>query len=73
MLMMTEKPRTIQVYISNETKRVIEATCGRTGMTQVEMFGRLARWFADQDAVIQQTILGQIPAEISPDVARLTR
>ena len=72
MLYMTEKPRhTIQVYISSETKRVIASTCARTGMTQIEMFGRLARWFADQDMVLQQAILGQIPPQIAPDVARI--
>jgi hypothetical protein len=40
-------------------------------MTQKELVGRLITWFCQQDRVIQQVVLGQIPEEIAPDVAAL--
>jgi hypothetical protein len=40
-------------------------------MTQVAVASRLMEWFAKQSDAVQAAILGQYPAEIEPDVARI--
>lgn len=61
----------INIELGEGSKDALEAIRKGNGMTQKELVGRLIGWFCDQDRVIQQVILGQIPEEIAPDVARI--
>ena len=61
----------INIELAEGCKDALEAVRNWNGMTQKELVGRLISWFCEQDRVIQQVILGQIPPEIAPDVARI--
>ena len=61
----------INIELSDGSKASLEDVRAWNGMTQKEMVRRLINWFCDQDRVVQQVILGQIPEEIAPDVAQI--
>ncbi len=68
---MTGKRQNLNLELTPDAKEAIEKVRAWNGMTQKELVGRLVSWFGRQDRVIQQVILGQIPEQIAPDVARL--
>ena len=41
------------------------------GMTQVALISRVMEWLTTQDDLIKAIILGHIPKEVQPDVAKL--
>ena len=61
----------INIELADGAKEQLETVRARNGMTQKELVARLINWFAQQDQVVQQIILGQIPAQVAPDVAKL--
>lgn len=61
----------INIELADGAKEQLETVRSRNGMTQKELVARLINWFASQDQVVQQIILGQIPAQVAPDVAKL--
>ena len=69
---MAEPRQNINIELAEGNKERLELLRHWNGMTQKELVGRVINWFCDQDRVVQQIILGQIPQEIAQDVARLT-
>lgn len=61
----------VNIEISEGVKDKLEQVRLWNGMTQKELVSRVLSWFCEQDRVAQQVILGQIPEEIAPDVARM--
>lgn len=61
----------INIELADGVKELLESVRASNGMTQKELVARLVGWFCEQDRVVQQIILGQIPSEIAPDVAQL--
>jgi hypothetical protein len=61
----------INIELADGAKDQLEIIRQWNGMTQKELVGRMVNWFCNQDRVSQQVILGQIPDEIAPDVARI--
>lgn len=61
----------INIELADGVKELLESVRASNGMTQKELVARLVGWFCEQDRVVQQIILGQIPSEIAPDVAKL--
>lgn len=68
---MSRLRQNINIELADGSKQQLEEVRCRNGMTQKEIVGRLINWFCDQDEVIQQIILGQIPKQIAPDVAQI--
>jgi hypothetical protein len=68
---MSRQRQNINIELADGAKDNLERVRGRNGMTQKELVARLINWFSAQDHVVQQIILGQIPQEVAPDVARL--
>ena len=68
---MSRLRQNINIELADGAKDQLERVRGRNGMTQKELVARLINWFSQQDHVVQQIILGQIPQEVAPDVAKL--
>ncbi len=68
---MSRLRQNINIELADGAKKQLEHVRSRNGMTQKELVARLINWFSQQDQVVQQIILGQIPAQVAPDVARL--
>ena len=68
---MAEPRQNINIELAEGNKERLELLRHWNGMTQKELVGRIINWFCDQDRVVQQIILGQIPQEIAQDVAQL--
>ncbi len=64
-----EERKTIQAYVSAQTKETVDRIRDQLGMTQVEVFSRIINWFSSQDETIQRSILGILPEELLPDIA----
>lgn len=61
----------IKIAVTPEAKAAIETAGERYGMSQIELASRAYTWFSEQDEVVQTAILGLLPDELAPDVARL--
>ncbi|QDU32031.1 hypothetical protein KS4_00590 [Poriferisphaera corsica] len=68
---MNEPRQNLNIELTATNKDRLEKLRNWNGMTQKEMVSRVLGWFCDQDRVVQQIILGQIPEDIAPDVATL--
>ena len=68
---MNEPRQNLNIELTAINKDRLEKLRSWNGMTQKEMVSRVIGWFCDQDRVVQQIILGQIPEDIAPDVAAL--
>jgi hypothetical protein len=68
---MAANRQNVNIELAEGIRDQLEAVRRWNGMTQKEMVGRLATWFCQQDRMLQQVILGQVPAEYAPDVSRL--
>jgi len=69
--LMSRLRQNINIELADGAKDQLERVRSRNGMTQKELVARLINWFSQQDHVVQQIILGQIPQEVAPDVAKL--
>ncbi|MEX2672218.1 MAG: hypothetical protein WD294_08930 [Phycisphaeraceae bacterium] len=61
----------IKLAVTPKAKAAIESMCDRYGMSQIEMASRLYQWACTQDEVVQAAILGILPEDVAPDVAKL--
>jgi hypothetical protein len=61
----------VRIELTPDAKRRLMDISKRFGMTQISATSRLVEWFAGQSELIQAAILGQYPAEIESDVAKL--
>ncbi len=68
---MAANRQNVNIELADGVREQLESVRRWNGMTQKEMVGRLATWFCQQDRMLQQVILGQVPAEYAPDVGRL--
>ncbi|MCC5831004.1 MAG: hypothetical protein JJU36_16280 [Phycisphaeraceae bacterium] len=68
---MSRMRQNINIELAEGCKDALELVRSWNGMTQKELVGRLIGWFCEQDRVVQQVILGQIPEEIAPEVAEI--
>lgn len=67
---MTER-QIIKIAVNSKAKQAIESMCERYGMSQIELASRLYQWAAEQEEVVQAAVLGILPDDVAPDVARL--
>jgi len=68
---MAEPRQNINIELGEGNKDRLEQLREWNGMTQKELVSRIINWFCGQDRVLQQIVLGQIPEEIAPDVAKM--
>ncbi len=61
----------IKIAVTPAAKQVIETVGERYGMTQIELASRLYLWLAEQDEVVQASVLGILPESVAADVAKL--
>lgn len=61
----------VRIELTPQAKAAYGAVAERYGRTQISTTARLIEWFAAQPQGVQAAILGQYPAEIEADVARL--
>jgi hypothetical protein len=60
-----------RIELTPASRSKLSALVETNGMTQVATISRLLDWFSCQSPVIHAVVLGKLPAEIAPDVARL--
>ena len=58
----------INIELTPQSISTLQEIKNWNGMTRKGLVTRLVDWFVNQDRVIQAIILGQIPAEIAPDI-----
>lgn len=68
MLQMSERQQ-LKIFVRPSAKADVERVCERYGMTQQEMCSRVYEWFADQEEVVQATVLGLLPRGHEADIA----
>jgi len=68
---MSKQRQNVNVELADGSKMQLERVRRRNGMTQKELMSRLINWFCTQTEITQQAVLGQIPREIAPDVAKM--
>ena len=61
----------LRIELTPKAKDRVNEMCERRGMTQVAMLSRLVEWFSEQTELVQAVVLGQLPAEIAPDIVQL--
>ena len=61
----------VRIELTPDAKRRLMEISKRFGMTQISATSRLVEWFAGQSELVQAAVLGQYPAEIEGDVAKL--
>jgi hypothetical protein len=61
----------VRIELTPDAKRRLMDVSKRFGMTQISATSRLVEWFSGQSELVQAAVLGQYPAEIESDVARL--
>jgi len=59
----------IRLNVSSESKEAMSAIRKRYGIPEMHAASRLFTWFAEQDDVVQLSILGYL-GDLGPDVAR---
>jgi hypothetical protein len=68
---MPEERRQVRLLISLNAKRKVEEIAKQNGMTEVEVASRIYLWFVEQPGVVQQGILGHLPADFREDLIEL--
>ena len=58
----------MRIELIPSAKSSLEEMCERLGMTQVSTTSRLIEWFAEQNDVVQATILRLYPEDFHADV-----
>ncbi len=66
-----EERRQIQIALTQRAHEAVEGQRARLGMSKVVILSRLVEWFASQSETVQQGVLGVMPRDSSPDVARI--
>jgi hypothetical protein len=61
----------VRIELTPNAKTHLNELSDKAGMTQVAMLSRLVEWFATQADMVQAAVLGQYPAEIQAEIARL--
>ena len=61
----------LRIELTSRANDRVNEMCDRKGMTQVAMLSRLIEWFSEQSEIVQAVVLGQLPAEIAPDIVQL--
>lgn len=51
----------VRINLSAEGKASVDKVCDRYGMSQQEVASRVYAWFAEQDEMVQASILGVLP------------
>ena len=54
-----------------DLKKRIKAIFAKRGIDRTKGVERIMAWFVEQPQVIQQHILGQLPDDLAPDIARM--
>ena len=58
----------MRIELIPSAKSSLEEMCERRGMTKVSTTSRLIEWFAEQNDVVQATVLGLYPEGVHADV-----
>lgn len=61
----------VRINLSPEGKASVDAVCDRYGMAQQEVASRIYAWFAEQDELVQASILGVLPSGLEAPAADL--
>lgn len=60
---MPAKRAAVHLDVEPSTQRRFDRVCERQGMTQIAVLSRLVRWLADQDELVQASVLGALSDE----------
>jgi len=61
----------VRIELTPPAKDALNDLTDKAGMTQVALLSRLVEWFSHQSDMIQASVLGQYPAEIEQDIAKM--
>lgn len=65
-------PRIIlRIELTASAKNRLNEFCEKAGMTQVATLSRVVEWFSNQPDAVQRLIVGHIPKELQPQIARM--
>lgn len=59
----------VRVNLTAESKAGVDRVCDRFGMAHQEVASRVYSWFAEQDEIVQASILGVLPDAVQEHAA----
>jgi hypothetical protein len=68
---MTAKRAVIRLQLDITAKQALDKLCERRGMTQIAVLSRLVKWFANQDEIVQASVLNLMSEERLGDLSRM--
>ena len=60
----------VRLQLDLEAKDKLDELCEKRGMTQIAVLSRLVKWFANQDEMIQASVLGLLSEEMLGDLGQ---
>ena len=60
----------INIELTAEAQKAVDDVCDQEGMKKRELVARVLRWFASQPEETRAMVLGQIPQNLVPMVAK---
>lgn len=71
MLQLVSRRDFLKIQVTPDVRQRFEALYTEKGMTQIAAATRVFDWFMAQDETVQAAVLGLVPKNVAPDVARL--
>ena len=68
---MTAKRAIIRLQLDVTAKQALDKMCEQKGMTQISVLSRLVKWFANQDEVVQASVLGLMSEQHLGDLSQI--
>jgi hypothetical protein len=65
------KQTVIRLQLDGAAKEKLDEVCDLRGMTQIAVLSRLVKWFANQDEVVQASVLNLMSEERLGDLSRM--
>ena len=67
---MAKQRAVIRLEMESSSKKQVDDVCEKRGMTQIAVLSRLVKWFANQDEMIQASVLGLLSEEMLGDLGQ---
>jgi len=65
------KQAIIRLQLDGAAKEKLDEVCDLRGMTQIAVLSRLVKWFANQDEVVQASVLNLMSEERLGELSRM--
>src|SRR4051794_41342649 len=68
---MSAKRAVIRLQLDLAAKQALDKLCERRGMTQIAVLSRLVKWFANQDEIVQASVLNLLSEAHLGDLSQI--